>query len=77
LPEATNVGGKSIFWAQTWLREVALNPAFRLQSRYSFQSIFEALSIEIRRPRGLAAKFLERLDKAIPAAAARSEDNNN
>jgi hypothetical protein len=24
LPEATNVGGRSIFWALIWLREVAL-----------------------------------------------------
>jgi hypothetical protein len=57
LPEATNVGGKSIFCAQAWLRKVALIRRFARKLRYSFQSIFQALSIVIRRPRGLGRKI--------------------
>jgi len=76
LPEATNVGGKSIFWAQTWLREVALIRRFAR----NYDIHFRAFSKRYRSRSGgpheaWAAKFLERLDKA--KAAARSEKNSN
>jgi hypothetical protein len=67
----------NLFFGRKLGCEIALIRRFAPQLRYSFQSIFEPLSIEIRRPRAWAAEFLERLDKAKAAAAARSEDNNN